>query len=211
MGRVGAEESAAVGSQLLDGDDGRDRTAGDFLRPGGPRIVGPHRPGLERGNFRRRFEGHRHALGDEHNAHRQTGRKEDVSDDPPKVDVKVPHSCVPAQSANDGRQRAKSDAGGKEHVGHDKENLAEVRQVLFAGVVLQVGVGEERAAALKMVVGPNMPLPAGAKGRNGCSASTRKPNAKRSVLKSKSETAYSFQPCGPVSKRDSIHRSQRGG
>ena len=65
-------------------------------------------------------------------------------------------------------------------------------------------------AELKIVVGASMPLPAGAKGKKGCSASTRKPNANSSVLNTNSETTYCFQFCGPVSNRDSIHFNQAG-
>ena len=64
---------------------------------------------------------------------------------------------------------------------------------------------KNEVAELKIVVGASMPLPAGAKGRNGCSAKTTKPNTNSTVLNSSSETAYCFQFCGPVSRRDSIH------
>ncbi len=61
---------------------------------------------------------------------------------------------------------------------------------------------------LKIVVGASIPLPAGAKGRKGCSVRTAKPNTNMTVLNSSSESVYCFQPCGPVSTRLSIHRSQ---
>ena len=63
MGRVGAEEAAAVGAEMLDGDDGGDRTAGDFLRFGGTAFVAAHRSRFERRDFGRRLERHGHAVG----------------------------------------------------------------------------------------------------------------------------------------------------
>ena len=41
MRRVGAEEAAAVGAEVLDRDDGRHRAAGDLLRQGLPLVVLP--------------------------------------------------------------------------------------------------------------------------------------------------------------------------
>ena len=48
MRAVGAEEAAAVGAELLDGDDRRDRATGNLLRLGGAVVVGPHRARLRR-------------------------------------------------------------------------------------------------------------------------------------------------------------------
>ena len=60
VGRIGPEEPAAVGAQVLDGDDGGDRTAGDLLLGCGlrPRRR-PMTPGFDGGDLLRALEGHR--------------------------------------------------------------------------------------------------------------------------------------------------------
>ena len=53
---------------------------------------------------------------------------------------------VAAQAANDRREGAEADGGRDEHVPENEEDLAEIRQVLLARIMLQVRVGEERDA-----------------------------------------------------------------
>ncbi len=66
--RVGPEETAAVGAQVLDRNNGRDRAAGDLLRQ---RLVflHAHGPGFECCQLQGAFEGHRHAGGYQQDAH----------------------------------------------------------------------------------------------------------------------------------------------
>jgi hypothetical protein len=61
------------------------------------------------------------------------------------------------------------------------------------------------AAVWKIVVGASIPLPSGFSGRTGCSARTTNPKANITALNSKTNSAYSFHPCGPVSMRRSSH------
>ncbi len=144
VGRVGSEKTAPVCPQVLNGDDRSDGSAGDLLEFGGTGIVGSHRSCFERGDFGRRLERHGDALSHQEHAHHEAGGEEDVGDDPPHVDVVIPHVGVAAQAPHDGCQSTEADARREEHVGHNERDLAEVREVLFAGVILQVGVREER-------------------------------------------------------------------
>ena len=143
MCRVGAEEAAAVGAQVLDGDDGRHGAATDLLGIRLAAVVVAHRSRFERGHVGRRLERHRHAVGQEDHAHDQAGRQEHVDDDAPHVDVEVAHVGVAAKPADDGREGTKAHARRDEHVPADEEDLAEVGKALLARIVLQIGIREE--------------------------------------------------------------------
>ena len=56
------------------------------------------------------------------------------------------------------RQRAETDRGRQKQIGDAKENLAEVRQMLVAGIVLEVRVRHERDHAVKDGAGEEHPL-----------------------------------------------------
>ena len=103
---------------------------------------------------------------------------------------------------------AQSPIGGRqEEIGDAEENLAEVRQVLVARVVLEVRVRDEGDDAVKDGARGQHPLVVGIQRHPGCSASTRKPKTNSTVLKTSSETRYCFQFCGPLSRRFSNQRN----
>ena len=143
MRRVGAEEPAAVGSQVLDGDDGGDRSAADFLRLVLAVFRRSHGARFDRSDLGGGVHCHRDAVGQQHHGHHQAQRHELVGHNAPHVEIIVAHVRVAAQPANNRRQPAQPDARRKEHVPNDEEDLAEIGEILLAAVVLQVGVRKE--------------------------------------------------------------------
>ena len=89
--RVGAEEAAAVGAQLLDGDDGRHRSAGDRLQPWLSLVVVPIAPGSTVATSALPSKRHRHARRDQQHAHDEGQRQEHIDDPAPQIDVEVAH------------------------------------------------------------------------------------------------------------------------
>ena len=67
----------------------------------------------------------------------------------PHVEVEIAHVLVATQPANDRQQRDEPNRRRDELLVHDGEKLAAVGQVLVATVVLQVGVGQERAGGVE--------------------------------------------------------------
>ena len=134
MGRVRPEEAAAVGPELLDRDLGRDRTHRDRL--GTP---------LQRLRLGGALEGHRHATRYQQYGQHQGQRHQHEDHRPRRIQVEVAQVLVAAQPA-DHRQHHGQPAGRRDELEpDDPAKLAEIRQVLLARVVLEVGVGDERA------------------------------------------------------------------
>ena len=128
MGRVGGEEAAADAGQVLDAHEPRDRAAGD-------------RPLI--GEVNGAVEGHGRAGGKEENPDEQARRRQDIDNRAPEIDVEVAQEGIAAQTANHADEGAKADSAAEKHVTHDDRELAEVRQVDLAGVVLLAVVGDE--------------------------------------------------------------------
>ena len=76
MGRVGAEETAAIGSKLFRGDDRRYRSSGDVLRLRGARIGSAHRADFDGGGMGLAVHRHRHSAGHQQGGHDQRQRQE---------------------------------------------------------------------------------------------------------------------------------------
>ena len=74
---------------------------------------------------------------------------EHVDHRPPHVHEIVAELGIAAKGPDDGHQRAEADGGREEEVADAEEDLAEVRQVLVPGIVLQVGVRHEGDHAVK--------------------------------------------------------------
>ena len=70
---------------------------------------------------------------------------EDEDQAPHQVDVEVSQVLVAAQTADHGQHDGQSRGGCDELKPDDAAELAEVTQVLLTGVMLEIGVGDERA------------------------------------------------------------------
>ena len=109
MRRIGAEEPAAVGPQVLDGNDRGDRAAGRFLLPlVWPSVVGPIAPGSTVATWREPSS----VMGTP-SARRITpitrlAGTNVIGEHAPHVEVVVAHVRVAAQAADDRRQAAKA-------------------------------------------------------------------------------------------------------
>ena len=143
MGGVGAEKSPTVGPHLFDRDHRGDRTHDDGLLFDLAVIGCPHRTGLQRGSLHGALEGHRHALLHKEDAPQETHRHEHVDHHAPHIDEEVAYGLLTAEQPDDRGQGTKAHCRRNEHVGDDKEDLAEVGEMHVARVVLQVGVGHE--------------------------------------------------------------------
>ncbi len=143
MRRVGAEESAAIGSQVFDGNDGSYGSPGNVLGFRGAGSLASHGAGLQRARCDGRLERHRHAASHQDDAHQQACRKKHIGHRPPQIDVIVPHVGVAAQPTNDRDEGTKADAGRHEHVEDHEQQLARIREVLLTRVMLQIGVCEK--------------------------------------------------------------------
>ncbi len=91
VGRVGAEEAAAVGAEVLDGQHGGHRTASDGLRLRPAVIARAHRVRLDRGCGGGLLERHRHARRHQQDTAKQAGRDEHVGDHSPHIEVVIAH------------------------------------------------------------------------------------------------------------------------
>ena len=146
MRGIGAEEPASIGAKLLRRNDRRDRAAGDLLDQCRLTIaVGAHCPRLQRGRVRMSVQRHRHAAGHEQHTDNEAERHEDVGRPTPQIDIEIAHVLVAAQPANNRHQGGHPDHRRKDLLPEDEEQLAEVRQVDLAGVVLEIGVRQKRA------------------------------------------------------------------
>ena len=146
MGAIDAEEPASIGAELLDRDDGRHGTAGNLLDQGRLTVgVGPHRSRIDGGRRRIPVQGHGHAAGDEQHADNEAQRNEDVGRAAPQIDVEVSHVLVAAKPADDRQQGRHADHRRNGLFPADEEQLAEVREVDLAGVVLEIGIRQKRA------------------------------------------------------------------
>ena len=74
---------------------------------------------------------------------------EHVNHHPPHVHEEVAELGIAAESPDDRGQRTEADGGRQKQIGDAEENLAEVRQMLFPGIVLEVRVRHERGHGLK--------------------------------------------------------------
>lgn len=134
MGRVDAEEAAAIGAQLLDGDLAGRRAERDgllgALQGGGMDIV---------------EEGLRHALPDQQQRQQQAQRQQHVEGAAGQVDPEVAQlSCgAAADAARQGHQHAEADRRADEVLHREADHLAEVAQRGLAAVGLPVGIGDE--------------------------------------------------------------------
>ena len=139
VGRVGAEEAATVGAGLLDRHQGGHRAAGDRL--------GFHlgRGAVEGRRLGRRLERHRHPRPDQQDGDDHGDGNENEDKPAHQVEVEVAHVRVATQAAQGREHDAKAGGRGDEHQPDDAGQLAEIRQVLLARVVLEVRVGHERA------------------------------------------------------------------
>ena len=139
MGGIRPEEATTVGPDLLDGRQRSHRAATDGL--------GVHlgRGAVEWRCFDRPLEGHRHSVGHQQERQDHTQRDEDEYQDPHQVDVEVAHGLVAAQRPDHGQHDGQSRGGGNELQPDDPAHLTEVTEVLLAGVMLEIGVGHERA------------------------------------------------------------------
>ena len=133
MGAVDREEAAAVGAELLGGDDRGNRAAGDGLREDRLTVGSrAHRSGFERRDLRSTLEGHRHAAGDQEHADDEAQRHEEVGHSAPHVQVEVAHVLVAAQAADDRQQGGEPDHRREDLLPAHEEQLAEVREVDLA-------------------------------------------------------------------------------
>ena len=146
MRAIGTEEAASVGAELLGRNDGRDRAAGNLLDQCRLAIaVGPHRPRLQRGCVRMSVQRHRHAARHEQHSDNEAERHKDVCRPAPQIDIEIAHVLVAAQPANNCHQGGHPDHRRKNLLPADEKQLAKVRQVDLAGVVLEIGVRQKRA------------------------------------------------------------------
>ena len=144
MRRVHAEITAAVRTELLDGDDGCRRSLRNLLRSA----------------FQRRkrllaVEGHGRTVYHEQDTHQQRQRHQDTGNAAGQVYPEVPYrlgrlGChtleYPGQSCHTARGRDELDQ-------HDDEQLGKVAQTGFPAVMLEVAVDHERYARIECLVG----------------------------------------------------------
>ena len=107
---------------------------------------------------------------------------------------------------------AEPDRRGQEEVGDAEEELAEIREVLVARVVLDVGVGHERDDGVKDRRRRQhaLALRDSAASRAAATAPRSRRRTAR-VLKISNAAVYCFQFCGPLFRRSSNQRRSRGG
>ena len=143
MGRVGVEEAAAVGAQLLDGDLAGGRPDGDGLLRHDGRVRGPER--LDQLGDRIGTPRLHHALRHEQQGPHQRERQQHVERGAGQVDPEVADGALlrAGKAADQGHHHG--DAGGRGHeVLHpERQRLGEVAHRALAAVGLPVGVGGE--------------------------------------------------------------------
>ena len=142
--RIGVEEAAAVGAELLDDLLARDRPDRDrLLRP------------LERRRVDRAGERLRHAERDEREREDEGDRQEEVERDPGDVDPEIADRL--RRRANEAARQRESHRearrGGQEIVDREAEHLGEMTHRRLAGVVLPVRVGDEARRGVEGEVG----------------------------------------------------------
>lgn len=133
-GGVGAQEAAAVGAQVLDGDQGGDGAHGDVLLgalDGGHRLVGHEILGS--------------ALPHQDQCHDNGEGDQDAGGDAHQIHIEVAQVVLAGarQAAAESHAGGVAGGGGDEHHEDDDQHLGEVAQPTLTGVVLQVGVGHE--------------------------------------------------------------------
>ena len=160
-GGVGAQETAAVGTQVLDGDQGGDGAHGDVLLgalDGGHRLVGheilgsalPHQDQCHDNG-----EGDQDAGGDPHQVHKE------IADILGALSRKAPDK-------GDAR-RVAAGRGHKHHENND-QHLREIAQAALPRVVLQVGVGHEADDGIERQRRLHVPDSVGVKKRKALNA-----------------------------------------
>jgi len=100
-----------------------------------------HRSGLERRNLMCGLEGHRASLLEEHQGQQKRDRQKGIDDHPPHIDEEVAEPRITTQRSNDCGQATEPDRRRKKEIRDTKENLAEIRKVLIARVMLEIRVG----------------------------------------------------------------------
>ena len=132
MRGVWPEKSAAVGAQLLDGHKSCHRAAGDDL-------LGPFQ---SMGDYRA-VKGHNDAAQYQHTGRHHADGQQHQEGGPHHVGVEIAHQHFAGQAARQRRQAGKARGRGQVLQKHQSE-LPDIAERLFAGVVLQVGIGSKR-------------------------------------------------------------------
>ena len=157
---------------------------------------------------------------------RHNGTKTKIQD-PHQVDVEVAQVLVAPQAADHGQHDGQPRGRGDELEPDDSAELTEVTQVLLAGVVLEVGIGHERADGIEDHPGigavmlrprrcPCNPRPRASPCRRGSAAGTAGRRAGRSVitnraaLNARKAKAYRFQSILAGSRRPSSRQRNIG-
>ena len=134
LGTMGFGLPAAVGAQVLDGDQGGDGAHGDVLLgalDGGHRLVGHEILGS--------------ALPHQDQCHDNGEGDQDAGGDAHQIHIEVAQVVLAGarQAAAESHAGGVAGGGGDEHHEDDDQHLGEVAQPALTGVVLQVGVGHE--------------------------------------------------------------------
>ncbi|MCY1407536.1 hypothetical protein D9M71_228400 [compost metagenome] len=132
--RVDAEEAAAIGAQLLDGDLAGRRAQRDGL-------VSP----LQGQGLDVMTEGLRHALPDQQQSQQQAQRQQAVERGPGHVDPEVAQGVgrAPGNATAQRDQHGKAGGGADKVLHRQADHLAQVADRRFAAVGLPVGVGDK--------------------------------------------------------------------
>ena len=139
MRAVGAEKSAAIGAQLLDCDERRDRPPGDSLRRA-----------LQSRGLSRTIEGHGHPADGEKNRHDKGQRQEHEEGGPLEIKEEIAESFPLARKAAGERGETRNARGGGDKLQpHECEELTEITHLRLTRVVLEVGVGRERSCGIE--------------------------------------------------------------
>ena len=157
--RVGVEEAAAVGAELLDGLLRGDRPLGDRL--GGA---------LERLDLRGRVEVLDDALRDEQQRADDADRQQDVEEAAREVDPEVAELARRAarQAADEGDGDRHAHRGRDEVLARERQHLRQVAHRRLRHVDLPVGVGDEAHGGVERVPGSMPGTCAGLSGRWPC-------------------------------------------
>ena len=131
MRGVWPEKAAAVGAQLLNRHKSRYRATGNNL-------LGPLQGLGDHGAVKR----HDHAAQHQHAGRDQAEGQQHQKGGPHHVGVKIAHQHLAGQAARQGRQAGQTRGRSQVLQKHQGE-LSDITERLFAGIVLQIGVGGE--------------------------------------------------------------------
>src|SRR5262249_5891221 len=112
MGRVGAKETTAIGSDLLDWNNRPDRTDYQGLLFCGALVIGSHCTRFHRRSLDSAFESHRHALLKKQPPGEKCRWQKHVDEAPPHIEEEVSYFSLPSKCTDYCGQCAETDSSG---------------------------------------------------------------------------------------------------